>query len=156
MNIKKLLINSSLAALILASSTVALAGHQYIETRLAPAPIGPYSQGVLVNNALYLSGQIALDSKSGKLVTDNIEAETDTVMQNLKAILGAAHMDFTNTVKATIYVSNMNDFDRINQIYGKFFQGNNAPAREKVQIARLPKSAHVEISMIAVKEGSAK
>ncbi|MGV3459510.1 MAG: RidA family protein [Flavobacterium sp.] len=122
-----------------------------IFTDKAPAPIGPYSQAVLVGNTLYTSGQIALHPETGELVMDDIETETEQVMQNMKAVLEAAEMDFEDVIKATIFISNMDDFARINSVYGKYFNEKTAPARETVQVARLPKSVNVEISMVAVK-----
>lgn len=118
----------------------------------APAPIGPYSQAVLMNDTLYTSGQIAINPQTGVLETQDIESETKRVMENLKAILEAAGMTFDNVVKATIFISNMNDFGKINTIYGGYFKEETAPARETVQVARLPKDVNVEISVIAVKE----
>ncbi|MCR5862668.1 RidA family protein [Flavobacterium sp. J372] len=122
-----------------------------IFTDKAPAPIGPYSQAVLVGNTLYTSGQIALHPETGELIMDDIETETEQVMQNMKAVLDAGGMTFEDVVKATIFISNMDDFARINSVYGKYFNEKTAPARETVQVARLPKSVNVEISMIAVK-----
>jgi 2-iminobutanoate/2-iminopropanoate deaminase len=122
-----------------------------INTDKAPAPIGPYNQAVLIGNTLYTSGQIALDPISMELVLDDIETETNQVMQNMKAVLEAAGMTFENVVKSTIFIMNMNDFARINSVYGKYFDENSAPARETVQVAGLPKGVNVEISMIAIK-----
>jgi 2-iminobutanoate/2-iminopropanoate deaminase len=122
-----------------------------INTDKAPAPIGPYNQAVLVGNTLYTSGQIALDPISMELVLDDIETETNQVMQNMKAVLEAAGMTFENVVKSTIFIMNMNDFARINSVYGNYFDEKTAPARETVQVAGLPKGVNVEISMIAVK-----
>ena len=122
-----------------------------INTDKAPAPIGPYNQAVLVGNTLYSSGQIALDPISMELVMDDIETETNQVMQNMKAVLSAAGMTFENVVKSTIFIMNMNDFARINAVYGKYFDEKTAPARETVQVAGLPKGVNVEISMIAIK-----
>lgn len=122
-----------------------------INTNKAPAPIGPYNQAVLVGNTLYTSGQIALDPISMELILDDIETETNQVMQNMKAVLEAADMTFENVVKSTIFIMNMNDFTRINSVYGKYFDENTAPARETVQVAGLPKGVNVEISMIAIK-----
>lgn len=122
-----------------------------INTDKAPAPIGPYNQAVLVVNTLYTSGQIALDPISMELILDDIETETNQVMQNMKAVLEAADMTFENVVKSTIFIMNMNDFTRINSVYGKYFDENSAPARETVQVAGLPKGVNVEISMIAIK-----
>jgi 2-iminobutanoate/2-iminopropanoate deaminase len=122
-----------------------------INTDKAPAPIGPYNQAVLVGNTLYTSGQIALDPISMELVLDDIETETNQVMQNMKAVLEAAGMTFENVVKSTIFIMNMNDFARINSVYGNYFDEKTAPARETVQVAGLPKGVNVEISMIAIK-----
>jgi len=121
-----------------------------IFTENAPAPIGPYNQAVLKGNTLYTSGQIAINPKTGELVTANIEEETQQVMQNMKAVLEAAGMTFENVVKTTIFIMNMNDFVSINTIYGSYFNEKTAPARETVQVACLPKNVNVEISMIAV------
>ena len=122
-----------------------------IFTDKAPAPIGPYSQAVLVGNTLYTSGQIGLDPASMELVMETIEVETTQVMNNMKAVLEAADMDFSNVVKSTIFISDMNDFARINSIYASYFEEESAPARETVQVAKLPKNVNVEISMIAIK-----
>jgi len=121
-----------------------------IQTADAPAPIGPYNQAVLVNNTLYASGQIALDPKTMTLVNDNIIAETKQVMKNIAAVLDAATLNFDNVVKTTIYLSNMNDFVAVNEEYGRFFNDKTAPARETVEVAGLPKSVNVEISVVAV------
>jgi 2-iminobutanoate/2-iminopropanoate deaminase len=120
-----------------------------IETKNAPAPIGPYSQAVLIKDTLYSSGQIAINPKTGELVINNISDETKQVMQNLKAVLLAADMNFDQVVKSTIYISNMDDFVEINRIYGSYFDEKSAPARETVQVAKLPKNVNVEISVIA-------
>ena len=122
-----------------------------IFTDKAPAPIGPYSQAVLSGNTLYTSGQIALHPETGELITTDIETETKQVMENMKAVLDAAGMDFEHVIKATIFISNMDDFARINSVYGTYFNEKTAPARETVQVAKLPKNVNVEISMIAVK-----
>ena len=124
---------------------------QVIFTAAAPAPIGPYSQAVLAGNTLYTSGQIALHPKTGELITSTIEAETEQVMQNMKAVLEAADMTFENVVKTTIFIMNMNDFAAINTVYGSYFNEESAPARETVQVACLPKNVNVEISMIAIR-----
>lgn len=122
-----------------------------IFTDKAPASIGPYSQAVLVGNTLYTSGQIALDPVTMELVMETIELETTQVMNNLKAVLEAANMDFSNVVKSTIFITDMNDFARINSIYASYFIAEFAPARETVQVTKLPKNVNVEISMIAIK-----
>lgn len=115
----------------------------------APAPIGPYSQAVFRNNTLYVSGQIALDSKTGNLLSGSIEEETHQVMRNLEAILVAGKLTFSNVVKCSIFVRDMNHFARINEVYGSYFP-SNPPARETVEVSRLPKDVNVEISCIAV------
>lgn len=122
-----------------------------INTPEAPAPIGPYNQAVLVNNTLYTSGQIALHPETGELVLDDIKAETKQVMENMKAVLKAADMTFENVIKTSIFISDMNNFSLINEVYGSYFNEATAPARETVEVANLPKFVNVEISMIAVK-----
>ena len=122
-----------------------------IYTENAPAPIGPYNQAVLVGNTLYTSGQIALNPLTMELVLDDIETETKQVMENMKAVLAAADMTFENVIKTSIFIMNMNDFTRINSIYGRYFNEATAPARETVQVACLPKNVNIEISMIAIK-----
>jgi len=123
-----------------------------ITTKGAPAPIGPYNQAVLVNeNTLYTSGQIALDPITMELVLDNIKTETKQVMENMKAVLKAAEMTFDNVIKTSIFISDMNNFSKINDIYGTYFDETTAPARETVEVACLPKNVNVEISMIAIK-----
>ena len=122
-----------------------------IITSDAPAPIGPYNQAVLVGNTLYTSGQVALNPATMELVLDDIETETKQVMENMKAVLAAAEMTFENVVKTTIFIMDMNDFAKINSVYGSYFDEATAPARETVQVAGLPKGVNVEISMIAVK-----
>ena len=121
-----------------------------IFTENAPAPIGPYNQAVLKGNTLYTSGQIAINPTTGELVTDTIETETEQVMQNMIAVLEAAGMTFENVVKTTIFIMDMNDFGKINTVYGSYFNEKTAPARETVQVACLPKNVNVEISMIAI------
>jgi 2-iminobutanoate/2-iminopropanoate deaminase len=116
----------------------------------APSPIGPYNQAVLAGNTLYISGQICIDPVSGELKKIDIQEETHQVMTNLKAILGAAYMSFKDVVKTSIFITDMNQFSAVNEVYGKYFEGD-FPARETVQVAALPKFVNVEISMIAVK-----
>lgn len=120
-----------------------------INTPDAPAPIGPYSQAVQVDNTLFLSGQVAINPETGNLETGDIQTETNQVMQNLKAVLKSAGMDFTNVVKTTIFLSDMNLFSAVNEVYGKYFS-SDFPARETVAVKTLPKSVNVEISMVAV------
>lgn len=120
-----------------------------IRTTNAPAPIGPYSQAILAGNTLYISGQICIDPVSGELKKRDVQEETHQVMQNLKAILSAANTGFNNVVKTTIFITDMNQFSDINEVYGQYFNGD-FPARETVQVAALPKFVNVEISMIAI------
>jgi len=124
--------------------------HTIINTLAAPAPIGPYNQAVLAGNTLYVSGQIALDTISGKMIQDTISDETKKVLENVSVILKEAGMGFENIVKTTIFLKNLGDFATVNEIYGSCFSGNY-PARETVEVSRLPKEANVEISVIAVK-----
>ena len=121
-----------------------------ISTADAPAPIGPYNQAVLAGDTLYISGQICIDAQSGQLKNKDIQEETQQVMNNLRAILTAAYMGFNHVVKTTIFLTDMNRFAEVNEVYGKFFEGD-FPARETVQASALPKFVNVEISMIAVK-----
>jgi 2-iminobutanoate/2-iminopropanoate deaminase len=121
-----------------------------ITSKNAPEPIGPYSHAVLVNGTLYVSGQVPKDATTGDMVTGNIKLETQKVMENLKAILAEAEMDFSNVVKTTIFCVDLNDFAAINEVYGSYFNAN-FPARETVQVVRLPLNSNVEISVIAVK-----
>ncbi|WP_046744626.1 RidA family protein [Kordia zhangzhouensis] len=121
-----------------------------IHTPNAPAPIGPYNQAVLINGTLYTSGQIAIDPNTGDLVQDSIEIETKQVMENMKAVLAAANMTFDHVVKTSIFISDMNNFSKINAVYSEYFNDDNAPARETVEVANLPKFVNVEISMIAI------
>lgn len=122
-----------------------------INTKNAPSPIGPYNQAVLSGNTLYTSGQIALNPATGDLVKDSIEIETKQVMENMKAVLTEAGMTFDNVVKSSIFVKNMNDFAKINTVYGTYFDAETAPARETVEVGNLPLFVNVEISMIAIK-----
>ncbi|AXT53916.1 RidA family protein [Aquimarina sp. BL5] len=122
-----------------------------ITTSKAPAPIGPYNQAILNGNTLYTSGQIAINPETGELVMDDIKTEAEQVMQNLKAILDEVNMTFENVIKTTIFLSDMNNFSKVNEIYGNYFDEDTAPARETVAVAALPKFVNVEISVIAVK-----
>ncbi|MCZ8355766.1 MAG: RidA family protein [Cyclobacteriaceae bacterium] len=121
-----------------------------IYTASAPEPIGPYSQAVLAGNTLYVSGQIAIDAHTNTLVNENIELETAQVLKNMRSILQAAGFDFEHVVKCTIFLKDFNDFATVNAIYGKAFT-TQAPARETVEVSRLPKDVNIEISCIAVK-----
>jgi len=120
-----------------------------IGTDKAPAPIGPYNQAVRTGNLLFVSGQIPLDPATGNLVQDSIEAGTEQVMRNLQAILAAAGTDFAHVVKTTIFLTDMGAFGQVNGVYGRYFDEANAPARETVQVAGLPRGVNVEISVIA-------
>jgi 2-iminobutanoate/2-iminopropanoate deaminase len=119
-----------------------------IRTNNAPAPIGPYSQAVQFGNLLFISGQIALHHASGELLTGDIKDETKLVMENLKAILTEAGMDFSHIIKTTIFLMDMKQFAQVNEVYGSYFT-SNPPARETVQVSGLPRGVNVEISMIA-------
>ena len=122
-----------------------------ITTDKAPAPLGPYNQAVLANDTLYLSGQIPLIPGTMELVEGDLEAETKQVMQNLKAVLEEAEMSFENVVKTSIFLSDMNNFTAVNQVYGAYFDDATAPARETVEVANLPKFVRIEISMVAIR-----
>lgn len=122
-----------------------------IHTPNAPAPIGPYNQAVLHGNMLYTSGQIAINPGTNELEIENLEDETRLVMENLKAILTEAGMTFENVIKTSIFISDMNNFSRINAVYGEYFNSETAPARETVEVANLPKFVNIEISAIASK-----
>ena len=121
-----------------------------IITDNAPKPIGPYNQAVIAGNYLFISGQIALNPQNGELITDEISKETTQVMENLSAILSEASLTFENVVKTTIFLSDMNDFSSVNEIYGYYLNNSTAPARETVQVSKLPLGVIVEISMIAM------
>ena len=121
-----------------------------ISTKNAPTPIGPYSQAVLLGNILYTSGQIAMNPKTGELNIKNINEETHQVMKNLKSVLHAVEMTFDNVIKTSIFISDMNNFNEINEVYGEYFS-SNFPARETVEVSCLPKNVNIEISMIASK-----
>ncbi len=123
---------------------------QIINTANAPSPIGPYSQAILADNTLFISGQICLDPSTGILKNKDIQEETHQVMQNLKSILSEAGMNFGHIVKTTIFITDMNQFGQVNEVYGRYFE-SVFPARETVQVSALPKFVNVEISMIAVK-----
>lgn len=122
-----------------------------INTNMAPAPIGPYNQAILTGNLLFISGQICIDPSTGQLDNKDIQAETHRCMQNLRAILNAAGMNFGHVVKTTIFITDMNQFSEINEVYGQYFNGD-FPARETVQVSALPRFVNVEISMVAERE----
>ena len=118
----------------------------------APAPIGPYSQAIQTGGIMFISGQIPMNALTNELIIDNVELATHLVMENLKAILNEAGMNFGNVVKTSIFLADMNDFAAVNEVYGGYFSGKTPPpARETVQVSKLPKGVPVEISAIAVK-----
>ncbi|MBS1544896.1 MAG: RidA family protein [Bacteroidetes bacterium] len=121
-----------------------------IYSAMAPEPIGPYSQAIQVGNLLFVSGQVAIQKPSGNVITGSIEEETQQVLKNLEEILKAAGMEFSNVVKCTIFLKDMNNFPKVNEVYGSRFT-TQPPARETVEVSRLPKDVNVEISCIAVK-----
>jgi 2-iminobutanoate/2-iminopropanoate deaminase len=120
-----------------------------VETNHAPKAIGPYSQAVIAENLMFISGQIPINPQTNEIV-EGIENQTKQVMQNLLAILESQNVTFSNVVKSSIFIKNMNDFNEINQIYASYFESGNAPARETVEVSRLPKDVLIEISMIAL------
>ena len=124
---------------------------EIITTLNAPAPIGPYNQGIKVGNTLYISGQIPLIPSTMELFSGSIKEENQLVMEHLQAILEAAQMSFEHVVKSSIFLDDMNNFGEVNQVYGAYFDNDTAPARETVAVKTLPKSVRIEISMIAVK-----
>lgn len=120
-----------------------------INTQNAPQAIGPYSQAVSINNMLFISGQIPANPETGEIVQGGVGEEAHQVMKNLKAILDEAGSSFSNAVKTSIFLKNMDDFALVNEIYASYFEQGNYPARETVQVSKLPKDVNVEISMIA-------
>ena len=122
---------------------------EVIYSATAPEPIGPYSQAIKAGNMLFISGQIAIQKSTGEMITGNIIDETAQVMANLNNILKSAGMDFSHVVKSTIFLKGMNNFPKVNEVYGQHFR-NQPPARETVEVSRLPKDVNVEISCIAV------
>ena len=119
-----------------------------VKTNKAPQPVGPYNQAVIYNGTMYISGQIALDPITKELVTNDLKKETILVMNNLKAILENKNLSFENVIKSTIFLSDMDSFKQVNEIYATFFKSGNEPARETVEVSRLPLGVNVEISMI--------
>ncbi len=122
-----------------------------IYTKNCPEPIGPYSQAVQAGNFVFVSGQVGKDPVSGAMKTENIKAEATQVMTNIKNILETAGLKMSNIVKTTIFLSNMDDFAQVNEVYGSYFTGN-FPARETVQVSRLPLNANIEVSVTATIE----
>ena len=123
---------------------------EIIKTKNAPSPIGPYNQAIKADNTLYISGQIPLIPSTMELLKGTIQEETELVMESLKSILKEAGMTFENVVKTTIFIDDMNNFQHVNEVYGKYFKDESAPARETVAVKTLPKSVRIEISMVAV------
>ncbi|HVG41633.1 MAG TPA: RidA family protein [Chitinophagaceae bacterium] len=123
---------------------------QIINTAKAPAPIGPYNQAIMANGLLFISGQICIDPETNEMKNKDVKEETAQVMKNLQAILTDAGLDFSNVVKTTIFITDMNRFGEVNEVYGSYFS-TDFPARETVQVSALPKFVNVEISMIAAK-----
>ena len=121
-----------------------------IKTENAPKPLGPYNQAVIAGNYMFMSGQIALNPKTGDLILNNIADETVQVMENLKAVLDEANLSFENVVKTTIFLSSMDNFKSVNEVYGSYLTNDTAPARETVEVSKLPVGVNVEISMIAI------
>ena len=122
-----------------------------IYTKKAPDPVGPYSQAIFVNSTLYISGQVAINPETGKIENSNIENETRQVMKNLEAILNEVGFDFKNVIKSSIFLINMSDFGKVNEIYGSYLSDETAPARETIAVKTLPKNVRVEISMLAIR-----
>ncbi len=122
---------------------------QIIQTDKVPAPIGPYSQAVIANGFLFASGQIAFNPATGEIVLDSIQAETKQVMENIKAILDEAKISFNHVVKTTIFLSDMQLFAQVNEVYGSYFSAD-FPARETVAVKTLPRNVNVEISITAI------
>ena len=131
-----------------------MAEREIISTPEAPAAIGPYSQAIRCGGLVFLSGQISLDPASGSLVGgDDVQAQTEQVMQNLRAVLAAAGTEFSRVVKTTIFLVSMDDFQAVNEVYGRYFEGIQPPARATVAVAGLPKGVKVEIEMTAAVAG---
>ena len=124
--------------------------HTVVKTPLAPAAIGPYSQAILAGDTLYCSGQIAIDPRTGSMIIESVEAETERVLDNLGAVLRAVGMDYENVVRCTVYLTDINDYAQVNEIYSRYFN-EEPPARVAVQVAALPRNARVEICCIAVR-----
>jgi 2-iminobutanoate/2-iminopropanoate deaminase len=120
-----------------------------IYSEFAPEPIGPYSQAVQAGNMLFISGQIAIDRSSNQLITSNVKEETSQVMENIGEILKSGGLNFNHVVKCSIFLKDMNNFPQVNEVYGNYFQ-SQPPARETVEVSRLPKDVNVEISCIAI------
>jgi 2-iminobutanoate/2-iminopropanoate deaminase len=122
---------------------------QIIQTKNAPAPVGPYNQAVIANGILYVSGQIAINPETGELETGGIKSETERVMQNIAGVLAEANTTFDNVIKCTIFMTDMENYAAINEVYSRYFDDDTAPAREAVEVSNLPKYVKVEISCMA-------
>lgn len=124
---------------------------EIIYTNQAPEPVGPYSQAIMANETLYISGQIAINPESGELVNDTIQNETHQVLKNMQAILEKMGMTMENVIKCSVFVADMDNYGDINGVYAEYFRESTAPARELVEVARLPKDVNIEISAIATR-----
>ena len=121
-----------------------------INTKKAPLPVGPYSQAIMVNNTLYISGQVALNPENNQLIEGSIEKESYQIMENIKSILNESGLSFKNVVRSKIYLTDMNNFSKVNQVYGSYFEKGQEPARTTIEVSGLPLGVGVEIDMIAV------
>ena len=121
-----------------------------IKTKNAPLPVGPYNQAVMYNNTLYISGQVAINPSNNKLIRGSIDDETKQIMENIKSILNEARLNFKNVVRSKIYLTDMNNFESVNKVYGSYFEKNEEPARTTIEVSGLPLGVSVEIDMIAV------
>jgi len=121
-----------------------------INTKKAPLPVGPYSQAIMVNNTLYISGQVALNPENNELIEGSIEKESYQIMENIKSILNESGLSFKNVVRSKIYLTDMNNFSKVNQVYGSYFEKGQEPARTTIEVSGLPLGVGVEIDMIAV------
>ena len=121
-----------------------------INTKKAPLPVGPYSQAIMVNNTLYISGQVALNPENNELIEGSIEKESYQIMENIKSILNESGLSFKNVVRSKIYLTDMNNFSKVNQVYGSYFEKGQEPARTPIEVSGLPLGVGVEIDMIAV------
>lgn len=147
----RIILGAALAAACIGGTALAQPQREVIATREAPEAIGPYSQAIRVGNTLYLAGQIAFDPMTNRLIEDgSIEAQTRRVLDNLRAVLKAAGMDMEHVVSTTVFMSDLNEFGRMNEVYATYFR-SNPPARATIQAARLPRDVKVEIAAIAVK-----
>ena len=121
-----------------------------INTKKAPLPVGPYSQAIMVNNTLYISGQVALNPEKNELIEGSVEKESYQIMENIKSILNESGLSFKNVVRSKIYLTDMNNFSKVNQVYGSYFEKGQEPARTTIEVSGLPLGVGVEIDMIAV------